>query len=387
MTATLEAPSGLEGLVVTTTAIGDVRGEEGYFHYRGHDATELARHHSLEEVWHLLVVGHLPDATELDRFTRRIGQVRRQLPAALVDDLAALATGSDGMANLRTLWSHAAAALDCRPWGDLSPSERLDQALALSAIGPVLVAASHGIRADVAELPDGTAAALLSLVDGAAGDPQPGRAPAASTPDLAARTAALERYLVLTLDHGLNASTFTARTVASTGADLGAVLVAALGALSGPLHGGAPSRALDMLDAIGTADRAEAWVRDTLARGERIMGFGHRIYRTEDPRARLLRDTARDLGGPRIDLALHVEEVVRRLLREAKPDRVLDVNVEYHAAIVLDGVGLPRTMFTPTFAMARSIGWMAHALEQMEGNRIVRPSSRYEGPSPQPSAA
>ncbi len=204
---------------------------------------------------------------------------------------------------------------------------------------------------------------------------------AAPTP---AAVAALERYLVLTIDHGLNASTFTARTVASTGADLGAVLVAGLAALSGPLHGGAPSRALEMLDAIGTPDRAEPWLRAALERGDRLMGFGHRAYRTEDPRARLLRETATELGGTRIALAVHVEEVARRLLRDHRPDRVLDLNVEYHAAVVLEAVGLPPGLFTPTFALARAIGWMTHALEQVAAERIVRPTARYVGPAPRP---
>jgi citrate synthase len=136
-----------------------------------------------------------------------------------------------------------------------------------------------------------------------------------------------------------------------------------------------------MLDEIGRTERAEPWVREALARGERLMGFGHRVYRTEDPRAALLRETAQELGGPRIALALHVEDVARRLLREAKPDRVLDVNVEYHAAVVLEAVGLPPALFTPTFAVSRAIGWTAHALEQLADNRIVRPSSRYVGPA------
>ena len=368
MTTTLEAPSGLEGLVVTTTAIGDVLGDEGWFHYRGFDATELARHRRLEEVWHLLLVGHLPDEQELTGFLARVGEARRSLPVALLEELAAQPPATDRMAALRSAWSRAAMALACRPWVDLDEGERQQQAIALSSIGPVLMAAIHrGEVTDLADLPDSTSAALLTLVQGNRPDP--------------AQIAALERYLILTLEHGLNASTFTARTVASTGADLGAVLVAALGALSGPLHGGAPSRALEMLDDIGTLERAEPWVRAALERGERIMGFGHRVYRTEDPRARLLRETAQEQGGPNVELALQVEEVVRRLLREAKPDRVLDVNVEYHAAIVLDAVGLPRSLFTPTFAVARSIGWMAHALEQMDANRIVRPSSRYAGPA------
>ncbi|MFA9429958.1 citrate synthase [Egicoccus sp. AB-alg2] len=368
MTTATAAPAGLEGLVVTDTAIGDVRGDEGFFHYRGHDATVLARTRRLEEVWHLLALGHLPDAVEVTAFTGRLAAWRERVPADLVAAThRAARSGADTLTTLRTAWSAAATPLGARPWLDLAPAERLDQALGLAAIGPVLVAAGHraGVADDLASAPAPTAAAYLHLLTGA-------------TPP-AAHVRALERYLVATIDHGLNASTFTARVVASTGADLAAVLVAALGALSGPLHGGAPSRALDMLDAIGTPGRAEAWVADALARGERIMGFGHRIYRTEDPRAALLRETARDLGGDRFELALAVETTVRELLRRHRPDRVLDVNVEYWAAVVLDAVGVPRPLFTPTFAVSRAIGWMAHALEQTEHNRIMRPSSRYVG--------
>lgn len=369
------APNGLEGVVVTDTALGDVLGAEGSFHYRGYDAPQLARHRSLEEVWHLLLVGDLPGPDEHAGFVERVREARARVPRSLLDQPTATAPGTtpragDQLARLRTAWSRLAEHLDCRPWGDTDTATRLDQAIALAAAAPPLIAAT--MRGDVAdhldELPEGTPAAYLQLLHGAPPDPR--------------HVAALERYLILTIDHGLNASTFTARTVTSTGADLGAVVVAALGALSGPLHGGAPSRALEMLDAIATPDRAEAWVRDALGRGERIMGFGHRVYRTEDPRAALLRETARELGGERIDLALHVEDVVRRLLRETKPDRVLDVNVEYHAAVVLEAVGIPPTLFTPTFALSRVIGWTAHALEQMQGNRIVRPSARYVGPPP-----
>lgn len=370
-TAPTQAPAGLEGLVVTDTGIGDVRGTEGFFTYRGYDATDLARHCRLEDVWHLLVHGELPTGAEADRFLDEVAAARRRFTPALFDRVHEVTAGAtDRVAALRTAWSLAATDLGARPWLDLAPQERLEQALALAAVGPLLVAATHrpGVATDLDALAASTAEAYLQLVTGEAPKPD--------------RVAALERYLVLTIDHGLNASTFTARVVTSTGADLGAVLVAALGALSGPLHGGAPSRALEMLDDIGTPDRAERWIRDAVGRGERIMGFGHRVYRTEDPRARLLRETARDLGGPRIDLALHVEETARRVLRELKPDRVLDVNVEYHAAVVMEAAGLPPALFTPTFAVSRAIGWTAHALEQMTGNRIIRPSSRYVGPEP-----
>ncbi len=371
MTATL-APAGLEGLEVGRTSIGEVRGTEGLFHYRGYDATELAGHQRLEAVAHLLLFGELPDPAEERAFADELRAARETLPDSLLERLPSLLPSreeGDVVAAMRTAWSLAAASLGCRPWVDLSPTARRDDAVALVAVAPILAAGVYRDEPiDPTSLPAGIANAYLTAVRGKQPSPR--------------EVAALESYLVLTLDHGLNASTFAARVVTSTGADLGAVLVAGLSALSGPLHGGAPSRALEMLEAIDVPERAEGWVASALSRGERIMGFGHRVYRTEDPRARHLRQVATDLGGPRVELARHVEEVVRRQLREAKPDRVLDVNVEYYAAIVLDAVGVPPELFTPTFAVARSIGWMAHSLEQMEHNRIMRPTARYDGPEP-----
>ncbi len=199
------------------------------------------------------------------------------------------------------------------------------------------------------------------------------------------RARAIEQYLILTVDHGFNASTFTARVVTSTGADVGSAVVAALGALSGPLHGGAPSRALDTLDAIGTPERTEAWVRDAVAHGQRIMGFGHPVYRTADPRSVMLRAIAEDLGGALVDFALQVESTVERVLAELKPGRELHTNVELYAGVVMALCGLPRSLFTSTFAASRVIGWCAQILEQSSDTAIIRPSARYVGPeAPRP---
>ena len=184
------------------------------------------------------------------------------------------------------------------------------------------------------------------------------------------------------IDHGFNASTFTARVIASTGADLVAAVVGALGALSGPLHGGAPSRALDTLDAIGTPGRIDEWITQTVTSGGRVMGFGHAVYRTEDPRSRMLREVALGFGGPRVDFAVRVEERVQQLLAELKPGRELHTNVEFYAGIVMELCGIPRAMFTPTFAAARVVGWSAHVLEQAADGKILRPSARYVGPEP-----
>jgi citrate synthase len=196
---------------------------------------------------------------------------------------------------------------------------------------------------------------------------------------------AIGRYLISTIDHGLNASTFTARVVTSTGADVAAAVVAGIAALSGPLHGGAPSRALDTLDAIGTPDRADAFIRAAVERGDRIMGFGHRVYKTLDPRSEMMRETAEEFGGPLVEFAEQVEQTVVRVLDEMKPGRQLYTNVEFYAGVVMELCGIPREMFTPTFAVSRTIGWCAHLIEQAADNRIIRPSSRYLGPpAPQP---
>jgi len=193
---------------------------------------------------------------------------------------------------------------------------------------------------------------------------------------------AVEQYLISTIDHGFNASTFTARVITSTGADLGSAVVGAIGALSGPLHGGAPSRALAMLDAIGTEDKAEPWLRDAVERGDRLMGFGHRVYKTDDPRSTMLRGIAERLGGPKVDLAKAIERKAIEVLAEMKPGRQLYTNVEFYAGVVMDTCGVPREMFTPTFASSRVIGWTSHVLEQSADNRLIRPSAHYAGPPP-----
>jgi citrate synthase len=193
---------------------------------------------------------------------------------------------------------------------------------------------------------------------------------------------AIEQYLILTIDHGFNASTFAARVITSTGADLAAAITGAIGALSGPLHGGAPSRALDMLDDIATPDRADTWLRTAVERGERIMGFGHRVYKTDDPRSLFLRGVAQQLGGPLVDFAEQVERTAVDVLAELKPGRQLYTNVEFFAGVVMHTCGIPRDMFTPTFASSRTIGWATHVMEQAADNRLIRPAARYVGPPP-----
>lgn len=370
------APPGLKGVVVAETALGDVRGTEGFFHYRQYSAPDLAAECSFEDVWHLMLDGTLPSAADSDAFAAEIAP-RRALSPALRDVLPAIARAGQPMAGLRTALSHVAAA------DDLAPSLRADRsalratALSLTAMAPTIVAAIHRLRTDrepVEPRDDlGFAANYLFMLHGH-------EAPAA-------HVRAIEQYLILALDHGFNASTFTSRVVTSTGADLGSAIVAALGALSGPLHGGAIHRALETLDAIGTPERAGPWVRDAVLRGETIMGFGHPVYRTADPRSTMLGAIAQGLGGERAELARRVELEVERTLEELKPGRALHTNIEWYAAVVLEACGLPRDLFTPTFAATRIVGWCAQAMEQAADNRIIRPSARYVGPpAPQPVA-
>jgi citrate synthase len=198
---------------------------------------------------------------------------------------------------------------------------------------------------------------------------------------------AIDAYWISAAEHGMNASTFTARVIASTGADVAAALSGAVGALSGPLHGGAPARVLQMLDEVGESGDAERWVRDALDSGQRLMGFGHRVYRAEDPRARVLRRTAREIGAPRLEVAERLEEAALAELKARKPDRVLATNVEFWSAVVLDYAQVPPELFTPMFSCARVAGWAAHVLEQKREGRLIRPTARYVGPGPRPAAS
>jgi citrate synthase len=273
---------------------------------------------------------------------------------------------------LRTTISLLGAALDFRPSIDLTAGELRAEGLRVCAVVPTLLCALYRLQHQLPVVdPDPDlpyAANYLFMLQGEV--PRP------------AYARAVEQYLISTIDHGFNASTFTARVITSTGADLAAAVVGAIGALSGPLHGGAPSRALDMLDAIGTIDKADSWIRDAVDRGDRLMGFGHRVYKTDDPRSLMLRSVAERLGGPKVELAKQVEQRAIDLLAELKPGRKLYTNVEFYAGIVMDTCGVPREMFTPTFASSRVIGWTAHILEQAADNRLIRPSAHYVGPPP-----
>jgi citrate synthase len=377
------APPGLKGVIVAETTVGDVRGVEGFYHYRQHSAVDLAEQRPLEDVWQLMIDGSLPTTlAERERFAAEVSLLNTA-PASVLAVLPAIALVSEPLDGLRTALSLAAAQRGMKPNIDISTEQRRSDALYLCAITPTLLCAlyrlRHGLQPVAARTDLGYAANYLWMMRGVEASPDHVRA--------------VEQYLITTIDHGFNASTFTARVVASTGADFGACVTAAIGSLSGPFHGGAPSRALALLDAIGAPDRIDAIVRPMVVGGDKIMGFGHPVYKTDDPRSVLLRGVARriatdDASQRLVTFAEQVEASVFRLLQELKPGRQLHTNVEFYAGVVMEVCGIPRSMFTPTFASSRVIGWCANILEQSADNKIIRPSARYVGevaPQPVPS--
>lgn len=369
-----DVPKGLENVAVAETSIGDVRGLEGFYHYRQYSAIELAQKKSLEDVWHLFFEGHLPNKQESENFSQEIRSLR-YIPEGIKDLLPEIVKAGDqfvALDALRTAVSLFTYALDFKPSLDIDAAQLRQNAMQVSSVIATLVMALYRIskgQQPIDPNPDlGHAANYVYMLTGQVPSPEVARA--------------VEQYLISVIDHGFNASTFTARVITSTGADLGAAVVGAIGALSGPLHGGAPSRALDMLDAIQKPENAEAWIRNKVQGGERIMGFGHRVYKTDDPRSLMLREVAIDLGGDIVDFAQQVESQVVAILAELKPGRRLYTNVEFYAGVVLNRCGIPRELFTPTFVASRIIGWSTHVLEQAADNRLIRPSARYIGPPP-----
>ena len=355
--------SGLEGVLAATTRLSDVDGEQGRLVLAGHPIEDVAGQRSFEDAVHLLFRGSFPTAEQRSALRDALGDAREAAFQRLADLGDALAL-PDGMDALRASVAHLSIVASEEP---LAETVRI--------LGAVAVVAAAGARQAAPVRPDprlSHAADYLRMATG--------RVPTAG------ETAAIDAYLVTVIDHGMNASTFAARVVASTASDSISAVVAAIGALKGKLHGGAPGPVLDMLDAIGKAEEARRWVAAALGRGERIMGMGHRIYRVRDPRAFVLERAVAQLEaasettspiGRRLRLARAVEGEAETQLMARHPDRPLKANVEFYTAILLEAVGLPRTLFTPTFAASRAAGWCAHIDEQRRYGRLIRPQSRY----------
>jgi len=374
--------SGLEDVVAATTRLSDVDGERGRLVIAGHPVEELAGTATFEDVVHLLFRGALPTDAERATVREALAEARENAFARLPDLGDALAL-ADAMDALRAAVAHhvghgahharhaaAARSADARRE---APNDALAEAVGI--VGAAAVYAAAWARQGAPVRPDATlphAADYLRMATGAI-------PPAASV-------AALDAYLVTVVDHGMNASTFAARVVASTASDTVSAVVAAIGALKGKLHGGAPGPVLDMLDAISDASEAPSWVAEALARGDRIMGMGHRVYRVRDPRAFVLERAVAVLQesapagsrtAARLALARAVEREAEQQLARRHPERALKANVEFYTAVLLEAVGLPRALFTPTFAVARAAGWCAHVDEQRRYGRLIRPRSRF----------
>src|SRR5271157_3289749 len=354
---------GLEGVVVDTSDICMIDGNAGRLIYRGYDIHDLAANLTFEEAAYLLWNGELPTRTQLDDLNKRLS-MERPIPANLKATIRNLPRTSNTLDVLRTAISTLGTGVPLK-------KPDISDAIAITAKMPTINAAFdrlHRGQEPMDPLPGlGHAANYIYMLTGK--EPE------------AAKVDALNKYFILLADHGMNSSTFTARIVASTWSDMYSAITAAIGALKGPLHGGAPAPVLQMLKDIGKPERAEAWIRDELKAGRRLMGFGHRVYRTTDPRAEILREIAgRTANKDFVELARKVEETGIRVLQEKRPERKLYTNVEFYSAVVMDSVGLPPDLFTATFAASRSVGWSANVLEQVANNRLIRPQTEYTGP-------
>ena len=353
--------SGLEGVVAATTQLSHVDGERGELVIGGYQLEHLAEYATFEETTWLLWRGELPSVSELEEFRRTLAGLRT-IPDSTLSLLRECAQRRiEDMDALRI----AAGTLSLAGGDEAGIMARV----------PTIVASYWRLRRDQDPIPPRAeldhAANFLFMLSGDIPDPE--------------RVRGLETYLNTVIDHGLNASTFTARVITSTGSDLVSAITGALGALKGPLHGGAPGPALEMVFEIGEASRAESVLRKKIEAGEKLMGFGHRVYRVRDPRADVLARAAERLFTRRGDMSLYnlarsVEAEALRLLEEYKPGRRLQTNVEFYTALLLHGLGFGVELFTPTFAISRVSGWIAHAFEQRRANRIIRPQSEYIGP-------
>ena len=349
---------GLEGVIAAETAIGFVDGANGRLLYRGYPIGQLVEKGTYGRVAELLWTGEW-------RKTARLAPA--EIPDPVMCALRELPSHAHPMDALRTAVSVWGA------WKRPHWPPTADQARELTAFAPSALAAFCRLREGLEPVAPNQklslAGGFLQQLNGKDPDPAAARA--------------LDAYFIVGAEHGLNASTFTCRVIISTRSDLASAVCGAIGALKGPLHGGAPAEVVSQLHEIGSPERAEKWVREAIARGDKIMGFGHRVYRASDPRAAALRKVAEGMADMAawLDTAVKVEDVVLRVFGELKPDRVIKTNVEYYAAAVLQGVGLPPDLFPPTFALARMAGWTAHAIEQASADKLIRPDARYVGPS------
>jgi citrate synthase len=354
---------GLEGVIAGESSLSYIDGEAGRLLYRGYPIGELVRNGSYAAIAELLWTGdwHADARLPCQPVPDEVMRVLRALPAT-----------ARPMDALRTAVSAWGAVTD--PSWPPTP----DQARALTAFSPSALAAFARLRQGLEPVdPDpelDLVAGFLYQVNGTRADAETARA--------------LDAYFIVGAEHGFNASTFTARVITSTRSDLASAVCGAIGAMKGPLHGGAPSEVVEQIHQVGSPERAEEWVRNAVASGTRLMGFGHRVYRAYDPRAAALREVAEGMEHKPdwLELAIAIEDVSLRVLAEKHPDRALKTNVEYYAAPVLMGVGLTPDLFPATFALARHAGWTAHAIEQGANNRLIRPDVRYVGPGPRPLA-
>ncbi len=353
---------GLEGIVIDTSNICLIDGNAGRLIFRGYDIHDLAAHTTFEEVAYLLWKGELPTRSQLEELQRQLSGAR-SIPESIISLMRNFPRESSTLDVLRTVVSALGV-------GQPLEKPEIPQAITLTAKIPTIVAAFERLRRGEKPVPPrpdlGQAANYLYMLTG--------QVPVKEKVD------AMNTYFVCLADHGLNASTFTARVVASTWSDMYSAVTAAIGALKGPLHGGAPGPVLEMLHEIGKPEKAQEWMSSQLAQGKRLMGFGHRVYRTMDPRAAILRDLASKITDKDLfQLAQEVEKTGLELLRKKNPDHA-NTNVEFYSCVVMHSIGLPTDMFTPSFACSRTAGWTAHVIEQAANNRLIRPRTDYAGP-------
>ncbi|MBS2008926.1 MAG: citrate synthase/methylcitrate synthase [Cyanobacteria bacterium SZAS TMP-1] len=369
-------PAGLEGVYVCNTTLSEVEGLEGRLIFNGFNAIDLAETKTFEEVWFVLREGRLPSQSELFTFVSQV----EALSHLTLDEykLVKKLRGGEPMSAFRSSLSAVANGRGFKSWMNRDKAVVDEEIMTLCALTPEIMEVLHTGRKP--KLKAGNRGYADRYLWGILGK-QPAEA------DLRA----LETYLILTVDHGLNASTFSSRVTVSTGADVGAALTAAVGTLSGPLHGGAPGPVLDMFDSIGSVANVSNGVAEKMAAGHLFMGFGHRVYRTDDPRSLCLKRVAERQASSRIELAKAAEAEILAALaakQQAKalaqnvPVRTLRVNVEFWTAVVLEHVGIPRTLFSSTFCASRMIGWGEHIREQIAGNKLYRPRSYYTGSKP-----